>query len=255
MAFKKRTTAPSSTNKYWIHTSNSGLNECIEINKKSGSCIPNCVGYAWGRFYEITGKKPKLCRANAELWYDYNDGYKRGKTPKLGAIICWSKGKVGVSSDGAGHVAVVEEIYKDGSILTSNSGYNSTRFYLKKIPKGYALSGYSFQGFIYPPEEIKDAPVEEEPIKVKYSKGKVYTLQANMKVRAGAGTSYAQKLVKDLSADGKKNATSKNDNDPALLKKGTKITVQDVKSVGSEVWLKCASGWICAMSSKGVYVI
>ena len=63
--FKKRTTAPSSTDKYWIHTSNGGLNECIEINN-SGSCLPNCVGYAWGRFYEITGKRPALSRANAE---------------------------------------------------------------------------------------------------------------------------------------------------------------------------------------------
>lgn len=43
--FKKRTTAPSVTDKHWIHTSNGGLNECIEINN-SGSCLPNCVGYA-----------------------------------------------------------------------------------------------------------------------------------------------------------------------------------------------------------------
>lgn len=73
--FKQRTTAPSTTDRYWIHTSNGGLNECIEINN-SGSCLPNCVGYAWGRFYEITGIRPKLSRANAENWYGYtSDSY------------------------------------------------------------------------------------------------------------------------------------------------------------------------------------
>ena len=52
--FKPRMTVPSVTDKYWVHTSCGGLNECIQIS--NGSCLPNCVGYAWGRFYEITGE-------------------------------------------------------------------------------------------------------------------------------------------------------------------------------------------------------
>lgn len=149
--FTPRMTAPPTTDKHWIHNTKGGLNECILIS--GNSCIPNCVGYAWGRFYEIIGKRPNLSRGNAENWYGYNDGYTRGKTPVLGAIICWAKGKVGVASDGAGHVAVVEQILANGDIVTSNSGYNSTRFYMKTITKasGYGLSGYTFQGFIYPP--------------------------------------------------------------------------------------------------------
>lgn len=38
-----RTTAPSYTNKYFIHKDYGGLNECILIKGKS--CLPNCVGY------------------------------------------------------------------------------------------------------------------------------------------------------------------------------------------------------------------
>ena len=87
MAFKARTTAPSTSSKYWKHTSAGGVNSCLLIGK--GSVLPNCVGYAWGRFYEILGSKPKLSRRNAELWYGYTaDGYKRGKKPKLGAVVC-----------------------------------------------------------------------------------------------------------------------------------------------------------------------
>lgn len=152
--FKQRTSAPSTTDKYWIHTSNGGLNECIEINN-SGSCLPNCVGYAWGRFYEITGNRPKLSRANAENWYGYtSDGYKRSQTPVQGAVICWRKGQAGNGADGAGHVAIVEEVKSNGDVVTSNSAYGGTRFYMKTVTKssGYHIgSAYVFQGFILPP--------------------------------------------------------------------------------------------------------
>jgi len=154
MKFKARTTAPSNNSKYWRHTSAGGVNSCIHI--KNGSCLPNCVGYAWGRFYEIMGSKPKLSRNNAEDWYGYNDGYKRGKHPRLGAVICWRKGKVGVHADGAGHVAVVEKIKEDGSIVISESGYNSFRFRTRTIRPPYSIgSAYTFQGFIYNPEVPK----------------------------------------------------------------------------------------------------
>lgn len=161
--FTPRLSAPSKTDKHWIHTSNGGLNSCIEI-KNSGSCLPNCVGYAWGRFYEILGSKPKLSRGNAENWYNYKDGYKRGKTPKLGAVICWSKGKAGVASDGAGHVAIVEQIKSNGDIVTSNSGYSGTRFWTQTFKKSnnYYVGGkYTFQGFIYNPN-VKDDITSEE---------------------------------------------------------------------------------------------
>ena len=148
--FKARLTEPSTSNKYWIHTSKGGVNECILIT--GNSCLPNCVGYTWGRFYEASGKRPKLSRANAENWYSYNDGYERGKTPKLGAVICWSKGKVGNGNDGAGHVAFVEEVYDDESILVSASDYGGRRFYTRKYNKPYSMNEYTFQGFIYNPD-------------------------------------------------------------------------------------------------------
>lgn len=150
MSFKIRTTTPTSTDKNWIHTSKGGKNSCILIT--GNSVIPNCVGYAWGRFMEILGSTPKLSRANAENWFGYKtDGYNRGYTPKLGSVICWRKGEVGVESDGAGHVAIVEQIYSDDSIMISESGYNSFRFRIRTLKKPYVINGYSFQGFIYNP--------------------------------------------------------------------------------------------------------
>lgn len=143
---KPRTTAPSYNNKYYIHSSKGGLNECILI--KGSSCIPNCVGYAWGATYELTGTRPKLSRRNAELWYGYTaDGYKRGSKPKLNAIACYQGGTLDDGSDGAGHVGVVVKI--EGSKVTlAQSNYGGTRWELKTYENG-RIPGLTLQGYIY----------------------------------------------------------------------------------------------------------
>lgn len=166
ISFTPRLTEPSIDNEYYIHTSHGGLNECIIRDSTTGSVLPNCVGYAWGRAYEILHERPTLSKNNAERWYgEEAEGYTRSHIPRVASIICWSKGIVGDSSDGAGHVAVVEEVYEDGSILTSNSDYSGTKangryFYMKTIPNTYELSGFTFQGFIYLPINVSpDLPV------------------------------------------------------------------------------------------------
>jgi hypothetical protein len=151
--FLKRVSAPASSDKHWVHTIYGGMNSCILVKDKS--VLPNCVGYAWGRWAELLGKQPSLSRSNAENWFGTNDGYARGKTPKLGAVVCWQKGATLSGKDGAGHVAIVEDILADGSIITSNSGYLSTLFYMRTIKPPYEVGGlYKFQGFIYPPVEF-----------------------------------------------------------------------------------------------------
>lgn len=160
MIFKPMLSAPAVNNKYFIHVSKGGKNECIIIDKKTGSCLPNCVAFAWGRAYMAWGVKPKLSRGNAENWFGYKDGYKRGKTPKIGAVACWRKGKAGYSADGAGHVAFVEKVNADGSAVVSNSNYSGTRFFTKTIsPKdGWNIgAGLTFQGFIYAPVTLTPA--------------------------------------------------------------------------------------------------
>ena len=102
-----------------------------------------------------------LSRANAELWYsNIIDGYQRGQTPKLGAVICWHSTRSG------GHVAIVEEIKSNGDIVVSNSAYKSTYFYMRtlKAPNYKYGSAYTFQGFIYNPTEfIPPGPTPPEP--------------------------------------------------------------------------------------------
>ena len=71
--------------------------------------------------------------------------------PKLGAVICYSGGNY----SGDGHVAVVEQINADGTIVVSESGYNAYFFRTRtadpnnSYPYSNPTDGYTFLGFIY----------------------------------------------------------------------------------------------------------
>ena len=142
-SFNPRLTAPSMNNKFY----NSNINPFVPAGYGMFQNGGNCTCYAFGRAYEILNSKPRLYTGNAETWFPHTtDGYKRGTTPKLGAIICFE----GIGTK-AGHVAVVEQINSNGSIVTSNSGWRSSLFYTQTLyPPNYNIgSSYRFQGFIY----------------------------------------------------------------------------------------------------------
>ena len=159
--FVPRLTQPPNTDNYWINTGYGGLNPCI-LGYPSygyGNCLANCVGYAYGRAYEILGTDPHLCINQASAWYTYNDGYPRSSEPQLGAIACWDDGA-------SGHVAVVEEVFYTGGIITSctvsESVYGGAFFQTATITRSsgwYRFTGYTFQGFIILPV---DTDINEE---------------------------------------------------------------------------------------------
>lgn len=122
----------------------------------AGYGMPNCTCYAWGRFWENGdvdhdySNRPTLSTGNAEDWWGHtSDGYDRGDTPALGAVLCLRDGPY----SGDGHVAIVEEIMPDGRIITSNSAWGGSFFYTQTLSPPHYLpaAGYHFQGFIYNP--------------------------------------------------------------------------------------------------------
>gem|GEM_PF-3090478 len=137
--FTARTTAPS-TNESYFYSSNPFY--------QAGYGMPNCTAYAYGRAWELLGKKPDLSLGNAENWWRYNNGYPQsyasGQTPKLGAVVCWSGGPY----SGQGHVAIVEKI--DGSnVYVSESAWNGFNFKYGRTVASITNEGYNFQGYIY----------------------------------------------------------------------------------------------------------
>lgn len=167
MAFAPRLTKPEAGNKYYITISKGGYSGAIVGSPTDKDCnvLANCVGYAAGRFNEIIGQNKFVYLPyppNAENFYAtaQSQGLKVGSEPALGAIIVWQKGATLNSSDGAGHVAVVEQINSDGSIVTSESGYGCANpFWTTKRVKGAdgnwgGGTGYKFLGFIYQPTAV-----------------------------------------------------------------------------------------------------
>ena len=158
--FTPRYTKPEKGNPYYNTISNGGYSRAIKGKPTDPDCdvLANCVGYSFARFHEIAN-----CPAmnlfdpvNAENIFAnaQKHGLKTGNTPKLGAMIVWQKGATLSGSDGAGHVAVVEEIGIGGEIVTSESGYGATKPFWNgsyKPPYNYK-SGYKFLGFVYQPE-------------------------------------------------------------------------------------------------------
>ncbi|MBQ9228782.1 MAG: C40 family peptidase [Eubacterium sp.] len=85
-----------------------------------------------------------------------------------------------------------------------------------------------------------------------YKVGGTYTLKVDgLAVRTGAGTSYRQKKRSELTVNAKLHAKA---GSMASLKTGTRVTVKEVKTVGSDVWLRIPSGWIAGYYNGKVYV-
>lgn len=149
--------------------------------------------------------------------------------------------------------------------LYAHMEYNSVKVKTgDKVKKGARLgymgnTGYSFGGHLHwevrKPNDVKIDPIpyldKDLPSADNFIKGYDYVTQDNMYVRWGPSTKYGIKLVKDLTADGKKNATSSNPYAYAVYKKGTIYTALDVIRNEYGVWAKTPSGYVCMLGVNG----
>lgn len=206
MAYKPRLTIPESGNPYYNTKANGGYSNAIQGSpvEPGLDVLRNCVGYAYGRFNEIGkyGCMKYLKPVNAEQFIiaieKYHQGLTVGMTPKLGACMVWGQGSTGTGGDGAGHVAIVEQINPDGSIVTSESGWRAKRaFWTQKRTNADGRWGqgskYNFLGFIYNPA-VPDEPSGDFEVGeiVNFLGGNHHT-SAN---DSGAGTYKAPSLAK-----------------------------------------------------------
>lgn len=175
---KKRLTTPSN-NKYYIRQVTGGLNGAVAGSPtiRGANVLCNCVGFANGRFNEILNdpelkgialpfKYQLVCNAENFIESAKRQGLKISSTPVEGGIMVWQKGSTLGGGDGAGHVAVVEEVYKDGTILTSESGWASWAFKTVRRSNRNGRwdqgAAYKFRGCIINPG-IKDPKVVPVP--------------------------------------------------------------------------------------------
>lgn len=189
MAFTPRLTRPEKGNKYYIRKVTGGYSTAIQGSPTDPDCnvLHNCVGYACGRFHEIAGDTTfsLIDPINAENMYanGIQHGLKTSQNPQLGAIIVWQKGPTLSHTDGAGHVAIVEKINDDGSIVTSESGYGcANAFWTTTRKKGTdgnwgAGADYRFLGFVLQPNSPDPKPEPFTPYTKRLAFGtKIYRI-------------------------------------------------------------------------------
>lgn len=101
-------------------------------------------------------------------------------------------------------------------------------------------------------KEVYDALNKKPASGSLWQVGNTYTTQQDLNVRKepnGDPVRYT-----DLTEDGKKHAFV-NTEGYAVLKRGTNVTVKDIKSTGTSTWLRIPSGWICGKNSKNIFVL
>lgn len=164
--FVPRTTAPDPYSPYWQGISAGGYNKFRIHDMYPGCTLPNCTAYCEGRWMEILNwTSTNLPFMNATYWYAHtSDGYPRGQTPRLGAIICWRTWKEDGTED-AGHVGVVEEMFRDqfGAVnrlgvswSASGGAYFNYRTDITEANGWKYKTRSQFQGFIYLPTQPID---------------------------------------------------------------------------------------------------
>ena len=218
---KQRLTQPKN-NKYYIRLISGGYNGAVQGSPtvKGADVLCNCVGYANGRFNEsildpnlkgvaLKFKYQLVCNAENFIESAKRQGLKISKVPTLGGIMVWQKGNTLDGWDGAGHVAFVEQINDNGSIVTSESGWAAFAF--KRIARTNSngrwgmAAGYKFRGCIINPSIGAVTKPTPNPIPTTYQ-GELPTKQLK-KGSTGEQVKLLQKFLNwyggcDLVVDG-----------------------------------------------------
>lgn len=148
-------------------------------------------------------------------------------------------GDIGIRTSGAyGHIFIVADKVKNGKLHYYDQNATGNNEAMSYREKSYTAS--SINGILRPKKQSAIGAVA-----VNYNKGDKYILTNYINVWTEPTTSSQIKKVKDLTADGKKHASSKRATDNAVLRTGTVVSCQGVTTdTSGNVWLKIPSGYI-----------
>lgn len=181
----------------------------------------------WGNAKEWWNKPNKWLKSNFDL---ITPKYKNGEL---------KPGDIGIRTSGKyGHIFIVAEVNKNGKFkyYDQNATGNGDKMTLREKPY---TSDY-INGVLRPKDQ-KKLGIEV----VRYDAGSKYKLTAYINVWTKPTTSSRIKKVKDLTADGRAHASSKDLNANATLKPETVVTALSVSTdTSGNIWLEIPSGYI-----------
>lgn len=127
--------------------------------------------------------------------------------------------------------------YRMYAEMLKSDGYATSSSYVNTLCK--CVEQYNLQSF------------DKDQTPGQWQIGRIYTTQQDLNVRRSPNGDPVPFTA--LTEDGKKHAFV-GSSGTAVLKKGTEVTVKDIKSTGTCTWLQIPSGWICGKNSKNVFV-
>lgn len=200
-------------------------------NKYKGQCVSLIQQYLHKVF-----NKPFKAYGNAKDWEtqypkEYFNKLANNNKLKPGDVLVYGSNYGG----GYGHIGLIDA---NGKFYDQNG--------VKKLAIGYRDTPFSGYVCILRPENQNALGINSN-----YNVGQTYTLTTNVKVRDGAGTNARRKKKNELTTDGQKNALNQEN---ATLKEGTKVTVQEVKKLNGDIWVRMPSGWIAGKYQGNVYL-
>lgn len=133
--------------------------------------------------------------------------------------------------------------------LKTATTYRMYAEYLKA--DGYATSSSYVNTLCSTVERYGLSAYDHGQVPQQWVVGQTYTTQQDLNIRKepnGEPVPYY-----DLTEDAKKHAFV-GTNGYSILKRGTRVTVKEIKSTGTSTWLRIPSGWICGKNSKNIYV-
>lgn len=125
MAYTPRLTAPDPNDLRQIQINYGGYNQCIVGSDGPPSVLPNCTGYVHFRVMEIRNVNTDDCGLSFNdaitYWTGSSADWIQEQDPSLGAVACY---RTKANASGwPGHVAIVEEIIDNDTIVISESDY------------------------------------------------------------------------------------------------------------------------------------
>lgn len=204
---------------------------------------------------EIESKGLKAGIYASESWFDY-----KFTTEKIDQFSIWV---ANFGPDNGKPNTKPNLIKYDGWQFTSCYSLSaiSSRVDMSYFYNNYNISAEDIQTLdnkdvkngTMPPVEVKPVSTDTTTKTVEpYEVGKEYKLLVDLKVRSGAGTSYAWLNRNELSNYGQQHSYNQS---KAVFKKGTIIEALEVKKNSKEeYWIRTYSGWMCAKTKTDIYI-
>lgn len=121
-------------------------------------------------------------------------------------------------------------------------GYATSSSYVNTICS--TVTKHSLQSY-----DLGIAPV---PVPASYTIGKTYMTDANLYIRTDAA---GDRVMWDNITDNAKKSAYTDASGFAILKKGTRVTCKETKTLGVNIWMRIPSGWICAKQGAKTYIV